>query len=77
MSLFSLDSMVEHGAGLGRWVNHLPACQGNCKMTIVSHGREPPRLELFARRLINTGKELRYNYGVAEKELPWNNPVNI
>ena len=39
----------------------------NCKIKKIQHGR--PHLAIYAKKDINCGDELRYDYGV--KDLPW------
>jgi len=38
------------------------------KLTVI---KNYPRLCLFARRDINEGEEIRYDYGEDSKKLPW------
>lgn len=55
---------------MGRYINDAPRheneCNANIEKIIVDY---KPALVLFARRFINAGEEIKYDYGV--KNLPW------
>ena len=70
----SVDSTVNTGHGLGRFVNDSVASASNCKMRVVVIDKTP-HLALFATKTIYANEELRYDYGVTG--LPWRNEVNI
>lgn len=71
-SIFSIDATSETGR-LGRLVNH--SRQSPNLQTKVVFFREKPRLILVARRDIEIGEELLYDYGDRSKESleahPW------
>ena len=54
---------------LGRLVNHARGREANAFTRIVSHKGEP-RICIFAKRDIQEGDEILYDYGVST--LPWN-----
>ena len=62
----SLDATFSDG--LGRLVNDDPLSKANCVMKKIKGGNKV-YLVLCARRNIEKGEELRYDYGV--KDLPW------
>jgi SET domain-containing protein len=57
-------------SGLGRLVNDSEPKMANCAIKKVSMDGKP-RLAIYAKRELNIGEELRYDYGV--KDLPWRN----
>ena len=59
----------EPSAGLGRFMNHAPLDSSDNNVACVrgpyarETPREPPRLFIFARRDIEAGEELQWDYG--------------
>lgn len=70
----SVDSTVTYGNGIGRFVNDAPSAEANCKLRLLEKDKMP-HLVLFAKRDIEVGEELRYDYGVPK--LPWRKKVNV
>ncbi|CAB3992383.1 N-lysine methyltransferase SETD8-like, partial [Paramuricea clavata] len=55
-------------SGLGRLVNDSEHKMANCLIKKIEINGQP-RLAIYAKRDLNMGEELRYDYGV--KDLPW------
>ncbi len=66
----------EEGLVLGRLVNHGNKVLRNSHMKMIQID-STPTLCLFALRNIVAGEEILYDYGIAEKELPWNKKVKL
>jgi len=64
--IFSIDAT--HSTAIGRFMNDGTGEERNCDIGIVEYMRVP-HVCLFARKHIEEGEELRYDYGVAD--LPW------
>nr|XP_054752542.1 N-lysine methyltransferase KMT5A-like [Lytechinus pictus] len=67
---FCIDATDEPASGpiFGRLVNHGRGLSGNVKLRVLLVENRPA-LCMFARRTINPGEELLYDYGV--QPLPW------
>ncbi|XP_038073460.1 uncharacterized protein LOC119741677 isoform X2 [Patiria miniata] len=59
------------GLILGRLVNHGTKRQQNAHVKVLQIDTQPT-LCLFALRNISPGQEILYDYGISEKDLPWN-----
>ena len=69
---YSIDATREPGPNermLGRLVNHGRRNEVNAKMKVIMTDKEQPALCLFSTKLINSGQEVLYDYGV--NNLPW------
>ena len=76
-SSFSIDATMEpqgDGMMLGRLVNHGTKRERNAKIRPVEF-EGSPALCIFALRDLETNEEVLYDYGVKEKDLPWNKQV--
>ncbi|CAL2042162.1 unnamed protein product [Caenorhabditis brenneri] len=62
-----------HG-NIGRFLNH--SCDPNCEIVIVRLGKMIPIAAIFAKRDIESGEELCYDYGVSGIEGPNRKPCH-
>ncbi|XP_022098218.1 uncharacterized protein LOC110983334 isoform X2 [Acanthaster planci] len=66
----------QEGLRLGRLVNHGDRYLRNAKIKVIEVDGSP-YLALFATKTIRRGEEILYDYGVPEKDLPWNKKLPV